>query len=113
MHNVHRGREKREERRISRNGSSDVDQGDVFGSTAAELQSLDLNHATAPQLAAIEEIEPALAQAIVEHRVHHGHYKSWEELAQLPGMTEQKLLQIQRAARLGGQADASGRLSQH
>jgi hypothetical protein len=102
MHNVHRGREKREERRISRSGPTDEDQGDAFGSTAAELQSLDLNHATAPQLAAIEEI-----------RVHHGHYKSWEELAQLPGMTEQKLLQIQRAARLGGQADASGRLSQH
>ena len=113
MHNVDRNRAKREERRISRSGSGEEEQGAVFGSTAAELQALDLNHATAPQLAVIEDIEPALAQAIVEHRVHHGHYTSWEQLAQLPGMTEQKLLQIQRAARLGGQADASGRLSQH
>jgi len=113
MHNVQRGREKREERRISRSGIDEATQGDVFGATPAEMQSLDLNHATAAQLAAIEDIEPELAQAVVEHRVHHGHYTSWEELAQLPGMTEEKLLQIQRAARLGGQADASGRLSHH
>lgn len=113
MHNIHRGREKREEHRISRSGVSEEEQGEVFGATAAELQALDLNHATAAQLAVIDEVEPELAQAIVERRVHHGHYTGWEELAQLPGMTEQKLLCIQRAARLGGQADANGRLSQH
>jgi hypothetical protein len=113
MHNVHRGREKREERRISRSGPAEEDQDDTFGATGADAQSVDLNHATAQQLASIEGVEAELANTIVEHRVSHGHYTGWDELAELPGMSDEALHQIQRAARLGGQADANGRLSHH
>lgn len=113
MHNVHRGREKREERRIPRSEPAEEEQDDILGATATDAQSVDLNHATALQLASIEGVEAVLANTIVEHRVSHGHYTGWDELAALPGMSDVALHQIQRAARLGGQADANGKLSHH
>jgi competence protein ComEA len=113
MHNVHRGRENREQRRISRSGLSEEEQTDAAILTGADAQSLDLNHATAAQLASVDGLDLALAQVIVERRVHHGHYVSWDELAELPGMTDEALQALQRTARLGGQADANGTLTHH
>jgi len=113
MQNVHRGREKREQHRISRSGIAEEQQDDAFGLTIADAQSLDLNHATAQQLAAVDGLSAELARAIVEHRVHHGHYESWDDLARVSGMTDEHLIALQRAARIGGKADASGRISQH
>ncbi|HEX6245170.1 MAG TPA: helix-hairpin-helix domain-containing protein [Polyangiales bacterium] len=103
MHNVHRGHNQREEQRIRRSGPSEEEQRD--GATfadAADAQSLDLNHATVPQLEAIDDLGPELARAIVERRVHHGHFTSWEQLNEVEGMNAEKLVALQRAARLAG-----------
>lgn len=74
MHNVHRGQNQREEQRAHRSGPSEEEQRDGAACTdAGEAQTLDLNHATIPQLEALDALGPALARAIVERRVHHGH----------------------------------------
>lgn len=103
MHNVHRGQSQREGQRMHRSGPSDEEQRDgaTFGD-GADAQALDLNHATIPQLEAIDALEPALARAIVERRVHHGHFTRWEQLSEIEGMTAQKLEELQRVARLAG-----------
>lgn len=113
MHNVNRGRDRREEGRAGRSGPDDEAQGDIFGASGAELQSIDLNHATAAQLMTIDGLEPALATAIVDHRVHNGHFTNWDELARVQGVTDELLIEIQRATRIGGQADATGHLPPH
>jgi DNA uptake protein ComE-like DNA-binding protein len=103
MHNVHRGHHQREEQRIRRSGPTEEEQRD--GATfadAADAQNLDLNHATVSQLEAIDDLGPELAIAIVERRVHQGHFTSWEQLNEVEGMTSQKLTTLQRAARLAG-----------
>lgn len=101
MHNVHRGSHQREEQRQHRSGPSDEEQRD--GAAAADLadaQVLDLNHATIPQLEAVDALGPALARAIVERRVHQGHFTRWEQLSDVEGMTDEKLAALQRVARL-------------
>ena len=113
MQNVNRGRDRRETQRTKRSGPAEESQTDIFGTSAAEVQTLDLNHATAPQLEAIEDLSAELARAIVEYRVHHGHFTSWDEVAQVSGMTDEQLIAIQRAARIGGHADSVGHLPPH
>lgn len=100
MHNVNRGRERREGQRVSRSGPSEEDQSAFVGTTGTDMQSVDLNHATALQLEAIDELGPELARALVEHRVHHGHFTSWDQVASIAGMDQEKVAALQRAARI-------------
>lgn len=57
---------------------------------------LNLNTATAAELDAIPGIGPSLAQAIIEHRVKNGGYRSVEELIAIPGIGPAKLAGIRR-----------------
>jgi len=98
MQNVNRGT--REERRHARSGVSEEGQRDTPGTSGADEQSLDLNHATAVQLAAIDGVGEQLAQALVQHRVHYGHFTSWEQLAEVPGLGQDQVAALRRAARL-------------
>jgi DNA uptake protein ComE-like DNA-binding protein len=90
-----------ESQRVWHSGPTDADQAGL-GTEAdqADAQSLDLNHVTEQQLGAVDALGPELRRTIVEHRVHHGHYTSWDQLEKLPGMDRQKLTALQRAARI-------------
>lgn len=98
MQNVNRG--VHNDRRTRHSGPTEEGQGDIVGASGEDVQSLDLNHATLAQLEAIEELSGGLAQSIVEHRVHHGHFTSWDQVAALPGIATPQLSALQRAARL-------------
>ena len=47
---------------------------------------LDLNRATAEDLALLPGVGPALAKAIVEERTRRGGFKSWDEVDAVPGV---------------------------
>jgi len=98
MHNVNKG--KHDERRTPHSGVTEEAQAGDLGTSGADEQSFDLNHATAAQLAAIDELGVQLAEAIIQQRVHHGHFTSWDQLAEVPGMGPPQLVALQRAARL-------------
>jgi DNA uptake protein ComE-like DNA-binding protein len=109
MHNVDRGRDRRTERRITRSGPADEEQSDSMslGADMVDAQIMDLNHATLPELEAIDELGPTLARAIIEQRVRQGHFTSWDQVASIAGMDQAKLAAVQLAARLPGPAAAS------
>jgi DNA uptake protein ComE-like DNA-binding protein len=108
MQNSHTRRSGRPgERRARRSGPSEESQGDsALGADVLESQNLDLNHATLAQLCAVDGLTDELAEVILERRVKQGHYTSWDELAELPGMDEEKLRALARAARLSGPVSA-------
>lgn len=93
--------------RTWRSGPDDEDQRSIPGVTAAEIQNMDINRATEPELADIEDIGGALAHAIVAYRVHHGHFESWEDLRKVPGIQDHQVQLLQHAARIGGPGDAA------
>lgn len=47
---------------------------------------IDLNSASAPELSALPNIGPALAQRIVEDRASHGPFATIDDLARVPGI---------------------------
>lgn len=55
---------------------------------------LDINKASALELADLPGIGPVLAGRIVEHRVEHGPFAAPEELISVKGVGESKLAQI-------------------
>jgi DNA uptake protein ComE-like DNA-binding protein len=90
-----------ETQRVWHSGPTDAEQaGLATEADQAEAQSIDLNHVTEQQLGAVDALGPELRRTIVEHRVHHGHFTSWDQVASLPGMDPQKLTALQRAARI-------------
>lgn len=89
------------EQRYARSGPTDEQQGRVPYTAAARGQ-LDLNHATERQLCALDGIDEALAQRIIEERVHHGHFQDWEDVRRVAGVGEQELSVLKRVARLAG-----------
>jgi len=62
---------------------------------------LDLNAATAAQLAALPGIGDALAARIVAYREEHGAFASVEELTDVSGIGEGKLETIRTLVRIG------------
>ena len=52
---------------------------------------LDLNRATADDLAQLPGVGPALAKALVDERTRRGGYKSWDEVDAVPGVGPVKL----------------------
>lgn len=51
-----------------------------------QAKQVDLNQATAEELARLPEIGPALAQRIVDYRVLHGPFRRLEALSEVPGI---------------------------
>lgn len=61
---------------------------------------LELNRATAEDLAAIDGVGPALARAIVEARTARGSFKVWEDLDTVPGVGPARLEALKAVATL-------------
>ena len=66
---------------------------------------LDLNRATAAELAAIDGVGPVLADALVAARASRGRFGDWAEVDQVTGVGPARLAALQAATELG-QPDA-------
>jgi len=69
------------------------------------VRNIDLNRATADEIsdAGIAQMDPELAEALVEYRDEHGPFESWDEVASVPGFNEQLVAILQEeGAQLGG-----------
>ncbi|WP_438025884.1 helix-hairpin-helix domain-containing protein [Sorangium sp. So ce233] len=65
---------------------------------------IDLNNATAEELAAIEGIDGERARLIVEHRSERGAFRSWQDVLSVPGIDSVLLGKLQE----GSSLDAGG-----
>ncbi len=66
------------------------------------VQHIDLNRASAEEIAQASNIDTGRAAMLVEHRDEHGPFESWDEVATVPGFNEQVISSLQEAgARLG------------
>jgi competence ComEA-like helix-hairpin-helix protein len=63
---------------------------------------LDLNRATADDLAAIPGLGPALARRIVDYRTAHGPFQHLDDLGEIPGIGSQNLTNLKPYLGLGG-----------
>ena len=54
----------------------------------ADVQTVDLNRATAEELQTLSGIGPTLAQRIIDYREAHGPFESVEEITQVQGIAE-------------------------
>ncbi len=70
-------------------------------------RKLDLNRATAEELALVSGIGPALAGTLVRERLAHGGFSTWEEVDALPGFGASKLTALQQAFELRPPAPAA------
>jgi DNA uptake protein ComE-like DNA-binding protein len=84
-----------------RSGPSEEEQTSPPGVTSAELQLVDLNHTTERELCAVDELDPKLVHALINYRVHHGHFESWQDLTKVPGIEARDVASLQRIARIG------------
>jgi len=91
-----------ENTRTHRSGPSEEEQqhSELAGVAVEEVQDLDLNHATAEQLASIDGIGKEVAEAIIRVRVHQGHFLRWEDLRKVSGLSEGQFHALQRATRI-------------
>jgi competence protein ComEA len=66
------------------------------------VQHIDLNRASAEEIAQAGNIDTGRATMLVEYRDEHGPFESWDEVATVPGFNEQVITSLQEAgARLG------------
>ncbi|WP_437505920.1 helix-hairpin-helix domain-containing protein [Sorangium sp. So ce1099] len=65
---------------------------------------IDLNEATAEELAAIEGIDGERARLIIEHRSERGTFRSWEDVLSVPGIDGVMLGKLQKGSSLGAAA---------
>jgi competence ComEA-like helix-hairpin-helix protein len=56
-----------------------------------------LNTATVVQLDKLPGVGPKTAQRIVEYRIAHGPFKTWEDLKKVKGLTKTTYLKIRQA----------------
>jgi competence protein ComEA len=61
---------------------------------------LDLNKASADDLALVSGIGPALAKALVDERTRLGKFSSWDEVDAVPGVGEVKLAALKNATEI-------------
>jgi competence protein ComEA len=61
---------------------------------------LDLNRASADELALVQGIGPALAKALVDARQASGGFKGWDEVDRVPGMGPSKLAALKAVAEI-------------
>jgi competence protein ComEA len=64
------------------------------GQTAAAAAKININSATAEQLASLPGIGPSMARSIIEHRSKVGRFQRIEELMNVKGVGEKKFLKI-------------------
>jgi competence protein ComEA len=103
MHNVNRNRANAQEQAQRRNRPS-LETASWPGAESesfASIQSIDLNHATREELTEVDGITEKEARAIIEHRTLHGHFLSWDDVRQVPGIDGVCLTELQHAARIG------------
>jgi competence ComEA-like helix-hairpin-helix protein len=58
---------------------------------ARNFTKVDVNTATAAQIAPVLDIDDAAAQMVVKYRAEHGNFKTLEDLKRVPGITQAKL----------------------
>lgn len=58
---------------------------------------VDINQADEAELSCIEGIGPALAHRIVEHRQHHGQFRSMAQVDDVPGVGPQLIARLRRS----------------
>ncbi|WP_164019525.1 ComEA family DNA-binding protein [Pyxidicoccus trucidator] len=84
--------------------------GDGLAPSGAQALSLgrrlDLNTATAEELALLPGVGPALARRLVEAREATGRFASWDEVDAVSGVGAAKLQTLQAATSLGAASDA-------
>ena len=103
MQNADRNRQNAlEQSRHWHSGPTEEGQTPPRGDASADTQSIDLNHATWQQLLDVEGFDEPSARALVDYRVHHGHFRTWDDLAAIDGMTPERVRGLQHAARIGG-----------
>lgn len=61
---------------------------------------LDLNTATADDLAQLPGVGPALARAIVDERTRRGGFKSWDEVDTVPGVGPARIETLKAAVEI-------------
>ena len=66
--------------------------------------TIDINAATATELASIKGIGPQKAQAIVKYRTEHGPFQSVDDLVKVPGIKAKTLNSIRDKVSVGGAA---------
>lgn len=74
---------------------------------AAAETPLNLNSASASELAGLQGIGPAKAQAIVEHRESNGQFKSVDDLKLVRGIGDKMLEQLRPQVTVDGKAAAA------
>lgn len=71
--------------------------------------AIDINYASAEEIAELGGISHELAEQIVAYRDESGGFTSLEELAEIPGCDEQLVLRLREAgANVGAAADIDG-----
>lgn len=75
---------------------------------AAEQATLNLNSATADQLAALPGIGPKVAERILEYRTKNGGFKKIEELMNVKGIGEKSFLKLKPLVSVAKPDKASG-----
>jgi competence protein ComEA len=75
---------------------------------AAADAPLNLNSASASELAGLQGIGPAKAQAIVEHRDTNGQFKSVDDLKLVRGIGDKMLEQLRPQVTVDGKAAGGG-----
>jgi competence protein ComEA len=73
----------------------------------AESGPVNINTATAAELAALKGIGPAKAQAIIDHRDKNGQFKSVDDLKLVRGVGDKMLEQLRPQVTVGGAAPAA------
>lgn len=64
-------------------------------------QPIELNAASAEDLALLPGVGPELAKALVAERARLGGFTSWDQVDQVPGVGPARLTTLQQACRLG------------
>lgn len=73
----------------------------------AESSPINVNTASAAELATLKGIGPAKAQAIVEHRDKNGQFKTVDDLKLVRGVGDKMLEQLRPQVTVGGGAPAA------
>jgi DNA uptake protein ComE-like DNA-binding protein len=68
----------------------------MLNQEAKEHLRLDLNLATLSDLIQFLDIEPSMAEKVLEHRYSRGHFESYQDLKELEAMTDELLDKFQK-----------------